>query len=103
MSTLDQGTWRDARCLVHLRQKLAAETSAWRRKAAVTFASIPARGILNCIRSMARCEPRREAETFALMACEEVIGTERPDRATFGLSFRHRPRSILEPLPAPAE
>src|SRR5438552_17141993 len=88
MSTLDQGTWRDARCLVHLRQKLAAETSAWNQKAGVTFASIPARGILNCIRSMARCEPRREAETFALMACNKVIG--RSEERRVGQEGRYR-------------
>jgi hypothetical protein len=53
----------------------AEETSAWKRKEAATFVSIPARGILNCTRSMARCEPRREAVTSALTACKKVIGT----------------------------
>src|SRR2546427_12966593 len=94
-STLAQATWRAERCLVRLRQRPAAETSAWRRKEAVTFASTLARGILNCTKSMARCEPRREGVTSALMACKKGVGMWRPDRVTFSLSFRDEVRSVL--------
>src|SRR2546428_11625979 len=103
MPTPAPATWKAARCQVHWRQRPAAETSAWRRKEAVTFASTLARGILNCTKSMARCEPRREAGKSALMACKKGIGVGRPDRVTFSLSFRNRLRSILERLLAPAE